>query len=102
MVLLDAILIFDVMEVKALPSLGGTARTLDEIDGRTEMRCGIISKNATIDDSISIAFDSDGFVASNPPREGRVDGYLFTCGREYRKTLKVFYAVSGSQSLLPR
>lgn len=85
-------------------TLGGTARTLDEIDGRTEMGHGIISKNghATIDDSASMVFESDGFVACRPPREGRIDGYLFSYGRDYRAALKAFYAISGFQPLLPR
>jgi hypothetical protein len=73
------------------PSLGGTVRTLDEIDGTIEMGRGIISKNgyAAIDDSASIVFDSDGFVASRPTTDGQVDGHLFAYGREDRKGSQV-------------
>lgn len=86
-------------------NLGGTARTLDETDGRAELGPGVISQKGytTIDDSDSMLFDGDGFVASRLlPKEGRVDGYLFAYGHEYRKALKAFYALSGPQPLLPR
>lgn len=86
-------------------NLGGTTRTLDEIDGRVELGPGVVSKKGytTIDDSDSMLFDGDGFVASRLlPREGRVDGYLFAYGRDYRKAVRAFYALSGSQPLLPR
>ena len=45
--------------------LGGTARTLDEIDGRAELEPGIVSRHGlgALDDSASFVFDDDGWVA---------------------------------------
>ncbi|KAL2784594.1 putative alpha-xylosidase [Aspergillus keveii] len=84
-------------------TLGGTARTLDEADGRVDMGHGIVSRKgyASIDDSVSMLFDENGWLATR--KEGdRVDGYLFAYGHDYRAAVKAFYALSGPQPLLPR
>ncbi|KAL3448423.1 putative alpha-xylosidase [Aspergillus insuetus] len=84
-------------------TLGGTARTLDEADGRVDMGHGIVSRKgyASIDDSKSMLFDENGWLATR--RDGnRVDGYLFAYGHDYRAAVKAFYALSGPQPLLPR
>ncbi len=84
-------------------NLGGTARTLDEADGRIDIGQGILSKKgcASIDDSDSMLFTDDGWFTSR--REGnRVDGYVFMYGLDYKQAIKAFYKVSGHQSLLPR
>ncbi|KAL2848348.1 putative alpha-xylosidase [Aspergillus pseudodeflectus] len=84
-------------------TLGGTARTLDEADGRVDMGHGIVSRKgyASIDDSRSMLFDKNGWLATR--RDGdRVDGYLFAYGHDYRAAVKAFYALSGPQPLLPR
>ncbi|KAL4813281.1 glycosyl hydrolases family 31-domain-containing protein [Aspergillus spinulosporus] len=84
-------------------NLGGTARTLDGVDGRCDMGQGVLSKAgyAVIDDSKSMLFDSNGFVA---PRQAgdRADCYLFCYGRDYKAAIKAFYAVSGKQPVVPR
>ncbi|KAE8375742.1 putative alpha-xylosidase [Aspergillus bertholletiae] len=84
-------------------NLGGTARTLDLCDGRCDMGDGILSKAgfSVIDDSDSMLFDGQGFVASRPTGD-RVDGYLFAYGRDYKAAIKAFYAVSGKQPVVPR
>ena len=86
--------------------LGGTARTLDGADGRIEVGEGVCSRRGytAIDDSESMVFSSDGFVASRYGRreEGSVDGYLFAYGRDYGGAVKALYALSGPQPLLPR
>jgi alpha-glucosidase (family GH31 glycosyl hydrolase) len=46
-------------------------------------------------------FGEDGFVSTRRPGD-RVDGYLFAYGREFRGTIKAFYALFGPQPLLPR
>ncbi|KAJ5458128.1 hypothetical protein N7475_009516 [Penicillium sp. IBT 31633x] len=85
------------------PNLGGTARTLDEIDGRIALEQGVISKQgfASLDDSKSMLFDDRGWVAIRMPG-GRVDGYLFAYGHDYRQAIQAFYLLSGPQPLLPR
>lgn len=84
-------------------NLGGTARTLDEVDGRCDMGTGLLSRkgHATIDDSQSMLFDENGWVAGRLPGD-RIDGYLFAYGHDYRGAMKAFYALSGSQPVVPR
>ncbi|KAL4760992.1 glycosyl hydrolases family 31-domain-containing protein [Aspergillus foveolatus] len=84
-------------------NLGGTARTLDGVDGRCDMGQGVLSKAgyAVIDDSESMLFDGKGFVASRQAGD-RADCYLFCYGRDYKAAIKAFYAVSGKQPVVPR
>ncbi|KAL3474040.1 glycosyl hydrolases family 31-domain-containing protein [Aspergillus californicus] len=84
-------------------NLGGTARTLDGVDGRCDMGDGVLSKAgyAVIDDSKSMLFDGKGFVAARKPGE-RYDCYLFAYGRDYKAAIKALYAVSGEQPAIPR
>ncbi|KAM0326338.1 hypothetical protein ACHAQA_006938 [Verticillium albo-atrum] len=84
-------------------SLGGTARTLDNIDGRISLGPGVLAKYgfATIDDSNSMIFDGQGWIASR--RSGtRIDGYIFAYGRDYKAAIQALYAISGRQPVLPR
>ena len=83
--------------------LGGTARTLDEVDGRTDLGPAVISRRgyALIDDSDTMLFDSEGWVAPRE-RNGAIDVYLFAYGHDYRAAIRALYDLSGSQPLLPR
>ncbi|KAI0123210.1 family 31 glycoside hydrolase [Xylariales sp. AK1849] len=85
-------------------TLGGTTRTLDGVDGRTEVGQGIVSRQgfASVDDSDTMLFEKDGFIAARRPGLGRVDGYLFAYGHDYRGAVKALYRVSGPTPLLPR
>ncbi|KZZ98537.1 Glycoside hydrolase, family 31 [Moelleriella libera RCEF 2490] len=86
-------------------TLGGTYRTLDGVDGRVAVEPGVTSRTgiANIDDSKSTLFGDDGFIAPRrTPLDGRVDGYLFCYGHDYREAVKALYKISGSQPLLPR
>jgi alpha-glucosidase (family GH31 glycosyl hydrolase) len=85
------------------PNLGGTARTLDEANGRIPVGPGVTSRSgfSNIDDSTSMLFDEHGFVASRNLGE-RLDGYFFAYGHDYRDAVKALYALSGPQPLLPR
>ena len=84
-------------------NLGGTARTLDEVDGRCDMGMGILSKDghAALDDSSSMLFEENGFVGPRRPGD-RIDGYLFGYGHDFKGAMKAFYAISGHQPLIPR
>jgi alpha-glucosidase (family GH31 glycosyl hydrolase) len=82
--------------------LGGTVRTLDDVDGRVPFEPGILSRGgiAALDDSGSFLFEDDGWVS---PRDGgRVDTYVFAYGHDYAAALDAFYAVSGATPVLPR
>lgn len=83
-------------------NLGGTARTLDEVDGPCDMGSGILSRLgfASVDDSQSALFEGD-FMAPRKPGD-RIDGYLFSYGADYRGAIRALYTVSGAQSIIPR
>jgi alpha-glucosidase (family GH31 glycosyl hydrolase) len=83
-------------------NLGGTTRTLDDVDGRAPLEPGIVSRFgiAELDDSRSFLFEEDGWVS---PRDGdRVDMYVFAFGRDYDAALRALYAISGGPPVLPR
>ncbi|KAM0426633.1 hypothetical protein ACHAPT_007949 [Fusarium lateritium] len=84
-------------------NLGGTARTLDGVDGRCELEPGILSRAgySVLDDSKSMLFDEAGLAAPRRPGD-RIDGYLFSYGHDYKLAMKSFFAISGKQPLLPR
>ncbi|KAL4865168.1 hypothetical protein BDV12DRAFT_175129 [Aspergillus spectabilis] len=64
---------------------------------------GVLSKAgyAVVDDSKSMLFDGKGFVAPRGPGE-RFDCYLFCFGRDYKDAIKMLYAISGKQPIVPR
>lgn len=82
--------------------LGGTARTLDDVDGRTELEPGVVAPDgiAVVDDSASFLFEDDGWVGSRVP--GRQDLYVFAHGRDYPDAVQDLYRVSGYPMRLPR
>lgn len=83
------------------PTLGGTARTLDEVDGRIDLGAGVVSRRgvAVVDDSTSFLFDGGAVV---PRRAGVHDLYLFAYGFDYAEAIQALYAVSGPPPVLPR
>ena len=85
-----------------LRNLGGTARTLDEADGRIPLEPGVLSRQgvAVLDDSRSFLWEPDGWFSPRP--KGRTDLYVFAYGRDYAAALAAFHAVSGPTSVLPR
>lgn len=87
--------------------LGGTARTLDTADGRIPLEGGILGRTgfASIDDSKTMLFDGNGWIARR--EEGgesgdRIDGYLFAYGHDFRGAMRDFFKIAGPQPLLPR
>jgi alpha-glucosidase (family GH31 glycosyl hydrolase) len=83
-------------------NLGGTARTLDGVDGPLALELGVVSRYgiAVIDDSTSMVFNADGWPAGRDGR--RIDLYLFAYGLDYREAIRALYALSGPTPLLPR
>lgn len=84
-------------------NLGGTIRTLDLADGRVGMGAGVLSREgvAVVDDTKTMLFTEDGWIGIRKGGD-RSDGYIFLYGHDYRQAMRAFYAVSGSQPLLPR
>lgn len=83
-------------------SLKGTVRTLDTIDGATELGEGVVSKKlwSFIDDSKSMLLVDDDFVIRED--EEAIDIYFFGYGLDYKEALRDFYKLSGATPLLPR
>ena len=82
--------------------LKGTARTLDEVDGKTELESGVLSRfgYSVIDDSRSMVLTEDGWVEARKG-EGE-DLYFFGYGHDYLDCLKDFYYLTGRTPMLPR
>ncbi|KAL2188124.1 glycoside hydrolase family 31 protein [Thermothelomyces heterothallicus CBS 203.75] len=87
---------------KSYGDLGGTARTLDGAYGRVDLEPGVLSRKAyaVLDDSKSMLFDDDGWIAIREP--GRIDGYVFAYNGEHKAAIRDFYRLSGRQPVLPR
>ena len=81
---------------------GGTARTLDGVDGAVPLGPGVVSQTgiAVIDDSRSFLFGDDGLAATRI--DGSMDLYVFAAGRDYAAAVRDLYRVSGAQPILPR
>lgn len=73
-----------------------------EPDKPVELCYGLLSKNgfSVIDDSASLIFTDDGWVA--PAEKGHVDLYFMAFGRDYLGALDFFYQLSGKTPMLPR
>lgn len=83
-------------------TLKGTVRTLDVVNGETELEEGLASAKrfTVLDDSNSLIIDKSGKVL---PREADfIDIYLFGYATDYYGLLRDFYNISGYAPLLPR
>lgn len=87
---------------EAFETLGGTARTLDTVDGRLDMGKGLISRNgfSVLDDSQSMLLGEDGKLT--PRANPETDLYFFGYGRDYEACLRDYYRLSGAVPMLPR
>ena len=82
--------------------LGGTARTLDMVDGETPLERGIVSYfgYSILDDSHSQILLDNGWI--EPRKKDSKDFYFFGYGRDYKRALKDFYSLCGRTPMLPR
>lgn len=85
-------------------NLGGTARTLDNIDGQIPLEPGLMSQAGwtVVDDSLSLVFDEDGWLVPRRGTAGISDLYLFAYGHAYQDCLTDYCIVSGPVPMLPR
>ena len=90
--------------VRPKSRLGGTARTLDEVDGRTPLEPGVISRDGyeVLDDSASLVRTGPGVSDLRPREEGTVDLYVFAHGLDFRGALRDFYRLTGPVPRVPR
>lgn len=85
-------------------NLHGTYRTLDGISGNTPLEEGLVSRAgwAVWDDSATLIFQEDGWLAPRPADAESQDLYFFGYGQEYTSCLRDFMKLSGPVPLLPR
>lgn len=83
-------------------TLGGTARTLDEVDGACELDPGILARHgfAVLDDSTSITLTPDGWFAARP--DGGHDLYFFGYALDFQGALRDYFHLTGPTPLVPR
>lgn len=84
-------------------NLRGTARTLDEVNGHTELEDGFMSRSgwAVVDDSQSFIFNKEGWLEPRTTR-GSLDLYFLGYGCDYRACLQDMMRVAGSVPMIPR
>ena len=84
-------------------NLMGTARTLDNAQGAVRLEPGLISRSgwAVVDDSQSLVFSADGWLAPRQHPEN-LDLYLFGYGHDYPACLREFSLVAGAPAMIPR
>lgn len=81
---------------------GGTVRTLDGVNGATDMGDGLISTTsfAVLDDSETLSIENDGWTV--PGLKNHTDIYLFGYSSNHEECIKAFYKLSGNVPMLPR
>ena len=86
---------------EAFETLGGTAETLDQVDGPCYVEHGVCSRNgfSVLDDSRTVVLEEDGWIGVR--RENTVDLYFFGYGFDYPGALRDFYRLTGAHPLLP-
>jgi len=86
-------------------NLKGTIRTLDGVEGATQLEDGILSRDgwAVVDDSVRPLFDgTDWPWVEERPAGARQDLYFFGYGHDYRGALFDFTRVAGKIPMPPR
>lgn len=85
-------------------NLGGTARTVDGVDGATPLSLGLISRSgwSLVDDSNSLVFNDVGWLEPRGAPAGQLDLYFLGYGHDYYGCLREFNLVSGNVPMIPR
>jgi alpha-glucosidase (family GH31 glycosyl hydrolase) len=85
-------------------NLGGTARTLDEAEGRVPLEPGLVSRAGwvVVNDSSSLVFDEAGWLERRDAPTGALDLYFLGYGHAYQDCLADFCRVAGPVPVLPR
>ena len=81
--------------------LGGTVKTLDNVDGPIVLERGLCSRwgYAVMNDSRSLVLNDEGWIEVR--NEGTADVYFFGYGYDYRDCIRDFYRLTGAPSMLP-
>lgn len=83
-------------------NLKGTCRTLDNVNGKTSLEDGIISKNgvAVLNDSKTLLLGKNGKIKQR--NKHTTDIYLFCYGFNYREAVRDLFFLTGKPPLIPR
>ena len=81
--------------------LGGTTKTLDEVEGACPVGRGVVSQNgfSVLDDSDTLVLEEDGWIGLRG--ENTRDVYFFGYGFDYMGALQAFYKLTGDPPMLP-
>ena len=81
--------------------LGGTVKTLDDVNGATALERGVCSCGgfSVLDDSHTMLLNEEGWVEVRRPQT--VDCYFFGYGYRYPDAVKDFYRLTGVPPMLP-
>lgn len=84
-------------------NLGGTTRTLDEVNGYVSLDPGLMARSgwAVVDDSRSLVFDEQGWLTGRTA-PANLDLYFFGYGHDYVGCLQEFQQVAGQTPMIPR
>lgn len=91
--------------MKDTGNLLGTTRTLDGVEGSTDLEPGLVSRNGwvIVDDSERPLFDNSDWPWVMPrPKGKRQDLYFFGYGHDYKQALGDFTEVAGKIPMPPR
>ncbi|QSG08065.1 glycoside hydrolase family 31 protein [Halapricum desulfuricans] len=85
-------------------NLGGTTRTLDSVDGQTDLEPGLLSRDGwtVLDDTDRLVFDDDGWVTPRDAHDDYEDLYFFGFGHDYFGALRAYTDVAGDVPMIPR
>lgn len=85
-------------------NLKGTLRTLDLVSGAAKLDAGLLSRSGwvVVDDSSSLVFDENGWLAVRGGNRQALDLYFFGYGTDYPACLQDYFMVAGAVPLLPR
>lgn len=81
--------------------LGGTTKTLDDVNGETPLQRGVCSRNgfSVMDDSNTMLLNDEGWVEVRTP--GTIDCYFWGYGYQYLDAVKDLYRLTGEPPMLP-
>lgn len=82
----------------------GTTRTLDRTNGQVKLSQSFLSSSGwtVIDDTKSLLFTPEGWLAPRPKQEGYKDLYLLICGHNYKEALAHYQKLAGNVPMIPR
>ena len=85
-------------------NLGGTLRTLDNVDGSSPLEPGLVSRSgwSVINDTKGLIFNNEGWLEARSSPPLYEDFYFLGYGSDFRACMKDYYKIAGQSGLVPR